>query len=582
MLKKNLCIAVVFLVLVVITTYPLVFNINKYLPAYFSTDESFAIPWTSWFNKFSLSNHLSFFRTDYISYPFGIELYNFTALIWTALIYILSILTTPALTYNLQIVFNLFFTGYSTYLLVLYLAKNRAAALLSGVIFGFCPYMFVRSWQHIGETYLWPMPVFLLLLFILLNRNDFKIKALFVLTFIFAAINFDVTFYICVILLVFFVYMFFKLRKRAAYFMNIIFLIFISFLLLLPQFLPVFVKILNPPSKVPSPFNPFLRSFGDLFEYSAKPLSYFLPSVTHPVFGKFTEQFIGSALYGISFTEHTLYLGWIPILLAAVAFYRWKKSRKTQSAQGQDNLYIGFFVFLTIAAWFFSQPPWWKIGPLKVYMPSFFIYKMLPPFRAYCRFGVVLMLAVSVLSGFGLKFIMERFKNKGIKLGIVILACILVLFEFWNYPPFKVIDISKAPEVYYWLKDQPSDTVIAEYPLDIESPSEMYRLYQITHEKKMINYTIPGQKAHEVALTMAKLSDPLTILKLKDLGVKLVLVHRELYLDTGLISDQEELKKIAVNPGLKFVRSFFAQDCADNDSMCIQKTGQIDVYGLVS
>ena len=206
---------------------------------------------------------------------------------------------------------------------------------------------------------------------------------------------------------------------------------FIGYLLTAVQY-STYIKdsILNAHSKV-SAFNPYRRPFNDLFEQSARPLSYLLPAVVHPVFGKFTEQFIGSSFYGMSFTEHTLYLGWVPLILAFVALRRWRRKGKESKKSGtvpfrdspfyRDDFYIGFFVFLAVAAWLFSQPPWWNIFGFKIYMPSFFMYKILPMFRAYCRFGIVVMLAVAVLAGFGLKFFLERFKSQRTKVAVTAL-----------------------------------------------------------------------------------------------------------------------------------------------------------------
>jgi hypothetical protein len=192
------------------------------------------------------------------------------------------------------------------------------------------------------------------------------------------------------------------------------------------------------------------------------------------------------------------------------------------------------------------------------------------------------MLAIAVLAGFGLKFILERFKSEKAKIALTTLFCGLLLFEFWNYPPFKVINVSKVPGVYYWLKGQPEDLVIAEYPLDITGPSEMYKFYQTKHEKKMINATVPGTYAHRISETITKLSNPHTAGVLKWMGVKYVLVHKQDYINTELVEDYEELNKILQNAGLKFIKTFPKQECPEKNIMCVQKTGPIDVYEVVA
>ncbi len=66
------------------------------------------------------------------------------------------------------------------------------------------------------------------------------------------------------------------------------------------------------------------------------------------------------------------------------------------------------------------------------------------------------------------------------------------------------------------------------------------------------------------------------------MGVKYVLVHRQDYMDTGLVDDTEELNKIPQNSGLKFIKTFPTQECPQKDIMCVQRTGPIDVYKVVS
>ena len=93
------------------------------------------------------------------------------------------------------------------------------------------------------------------------------------------------------------------------------------------------------------------RPFEDLFSQSARPLSYFLPSSEHPILGWIAKGLVGTDIYGMSFTEHALYLGWTPLVLAFVAVRRWRSNRKssrhrvTTLPESNENFNIGFFVF---------------------------------------------------------------------------------------------------------------------------------------------------------------------------------------------------------------------------------------------
>jgi len=495
---------------------------------------------------------------------------------------------------------NLFLSLWVVFRLTYYLTKEIFPSVFSALAFGFCPYQFVRIWQHLGLTYNQWIPL-VLLAAILLRENKGKKYALFMVFSIFLLFSFDysVSYLGITSLCIFALYLLFyhwriKLfRKREllfqdlSYLKKLFLLVSAGCLLILNQILPFIIDVLKFSSTaIGSAHNSYRRPFEDLFFQSAKPLSYILPAATHPVFGKFSEQFIGSPLYGDSLTEHTLYLGWVPLILAFIAVRQWRRLRAKQDhlrvERSRDDFFIGFFIFLAAAAWLFSQPPWWQLGQLKIYMPSFVMYKILPMFRAYCRFGIVLMLAVAVLAGFGLKVILENAKSRIRRTALGCLCSGLLLFEFWNYPPFKVIDVSKAPQVYYWLQAQSPSTVIAEYPLDADTPNEMYKFFQSKHQKRMINGTVPGTSANRFAQTITKLSDERTCATLKWMGVKYVLLHSEDYLGSCLIEDKEEIEAIPKNKGLRLVMSFPAQECPQRDIFCTQKSGPIEVYEIVA
>ena len=575
-MKKNTLIFLGFTTLTIVMTYPLFLKINNHIAGFFSTDEPSV--WYFWWLKYSYIHKIPSSFSYLVGAPFGSDLSIFERLypIYTEIRKLLVIPFNEFIAWNLEILIGFILSAFFVYLTTRYLVKERTVAFFSGIIFAFCPYHFARAWQHIGFSHTQWLALFL---FSILRLKDKIIKKNIILAFLslYLIFSFDLyyAYFSLIIASVFIIYL--LLKEKIKSFKLIFWVAIISLTnlaILAGRLIPLMGTIKTGIS--PSAWG-FIRPFDDLFSQSARPLSYFLPSTEHPIFGGIAKSFIGSKLYGTSFTEHALYLGWTPLLLAFFAFRRWKRQRRLQAAT-EEHFYIGFFITLAIVAWLFSQPPWWQFGPIKIFMPSFFIYKILPVFRAYCRFGIVVMLSVAVLAGFGLKFILEKFKTQKSKVAIACLFSGLVLFEFWNWPPYKVIDFSKVPAVYYWLKEEPGDFSIAEYPLDADSPNEMYKFYQTKHEKKIINGTIPGTHANKVAQTIRKLSRPQTPQVLKWMGVKYVLVHRQDYIDTGLVDDSEELNKIPQNSGLKFIKSFSSQECPKKDIMCIQKTGQIDVY----
>ncbi len=582
-----------FILLSLLATYPLILKINDYIPGFYSTDEPFAALWNFWWLKYAYIHNLSNTYYSTIAAPFGHDIgRKMDYPLWHCFYKWLCIITNNAISYNAQVLLSFILSGITMYYLVFYLIRKKIPSLFAGVIYLLCPYHFARAWQHLGLVQIQWMPFYILALIKLKDNPNYKNMLLGILG-IFLVLSFEFHYayfmYICTILFLLYTALFYK-RINGEY---LRLLKLVSIILLIGLFFigcttahDVVQKLFFEKKNIQPSVWSVVRPFEDLFAQSARPLSYFLPATSHPLFGKFTEQFLGSGLYARSLTEHTLYLGWIPLILAFIAFRKFRKNKKmigsVDAKARNEDFYIGFFVFLAIMAWIFSQPPWWKIGPIKIFMPPFFMYKLLPIIRAYCRFGIVVMLAISVLAGFGLKFVLERIKTKNAKIATIALFFGLVLFEFWNYPPFKVIDVSRAPEAYYWLKGVPGDFTIAEYPLDTHGSNVMFMFYQTTHEKKIINGTIPGSYANSVTKTITRLSGPKTAGILKWMGVKYVLVHKQDYIETGLVEDKADLDMIPKTPGLKFIKSFPLQECPQRDILCVQKTGEVDVYEVVA
>lgn len=576
-MKKHLLALAILILLTAMLNFPVALKPCSRIPAFFSTDEPYAAIWSFWRIQYSYRNHLGLRFTNLINYPFGVDLFSsgFIPYLWFGLMHFWAILTNPGLTYNIQILMNFFLSALFMYLLVFFLTKSRLAGLFSGIVFAFCPQHFVRSWQHLGISYFEWLPLILLAAILLKEKLTKTRFVLFILS-ILLLFSFDWSIMYCgmVSLALFLIYVFFYkwrikffkegslIREDVKYFKNIVTAGIIAFLILLPQFISVIQNYFNPPPMTPSAYNPYHRPFEDLFNQSAKPLSYLLPSTEHPIFGKFTEQFVGSPLWGVSFTEHQLYLGWTTILLALYAVRVWRRKRKQPLAISHkmlakgDDFYIGFFFLLTIVAWLFSQPPWWQFGKIKIYLPPYFMYKILPMFRAYCRFGIVVILATAVLAGYGLKFILERQKTQLRRYLIAGLYWGLILFEFFNNPFTHYIDLSKYPSVYDWVKTLPDDAIIAEYPMIKDGVNEKYKFYQTIHHKKLINGAVPGMPGYRVKLMILNLGAKNTPFILKYLGARYVIVHTKEYEESENYLIRQQLKKIRTHPELKLVKSF--------------------------
>jgi len=325
----------------------------------------------------------------------------------------------------------------------------------------------------------------------------------------------------------------------------------------------------------------YAKPFRDLTSNSARPLGYLLPSQDNPFFGGFTKKFIKNPLYGGHPTEHTLYLGWVGIVLSIVAIREWRRksklvnkltsrqvdkskgSQKTEDRNWQTGKLanwstrtqkgVSFFLFAGIVALIFSHSPYTEIGPFRILFPSYFMYKVLPMFRCYARFGIVVMLCVSVLAGIGLASILEKIKSIRKRRVFLSVVLLLIFIEFAPTLPAPMVNAVKPPPVYEWLSKQEGDFTIVEYPIETD---QEYFFWQRIHQKRLVNGAQPGTYADEVRKEIVDILKPETPGILKHLGARYVILHPDKYLKSEDVPVIGEVPDVSKQRGLKLVKTF--------------------------
>ncbi len=566
--KQFFLIVAFFLILALAATYPVVFKMNTsvYGPLY-GTDNRGVI-WNFWWLDYCLKHGLNHRTVTVLAYPHGID-YSAKPYfpLYDAIFAKLTDLTNKFFAYNLALLSSFVLSALFAFFAVYFLTGSIEAGMISGLIFGFSPYHFNKAWEHFSLAQIQWIPLYTLALLALLKKPGIKNAAFAALSFtLIMAFDFSYVYIMGVFtigLAVFLLFYNWRFRIKPSLRINqpqwkirpfetIIFLFCSAILISLINFAvlyPIVKTMFFTVKKSAATAYVYERPLVNLITHSARPLSYFLPASAHPVFGKFTKSMFGSVFYGRNAIENTLYLGIIPLLLSYAAFKYWKNKRiKKDSGQPYDDFIIGFFIFSAWLAFALSMPPYINLGIFKLYFPSYFMHKLAPMYRAYARFGVVVILCVSVLSGYGVKFLLQRLKRKNSKIVFILGLICVIIFEFINIPPFRVTEMKNWPQVYLWLKDQPGDFAVAEYPMTKGAAGETvinndYLLYQTVHQKRLVNGAIPGTEAFEDKEKILRIADVDAQAALKKLGVKYVVFHKNLY-ETG---EYKEAVKIAGN-----------------------------------
>ena len=555
-----------FLIILGVFTYPLATKMTEriYGPIY-ETDNRAAVR-DFWFAKYAFVNKLDFYNNTFVNFPFGPSIKNYSLLpFWLTPRCFLSVLVNEVFAYNFLILGSFILSFLGMYLLVFYLTGSHLGSFISGILYSLCPYHFNKAWEHYSLTFIDFLPFSIL--YLLKVKDNPRVKNIIICSIFLALViisDLSYAYIISIGVAFYFLYTIFYIsRKRRSFkdvFLitrNLIIVGVLTLVIVSPAILPVIKQMFFTPKTDAVMQEVFIRPIKYLFSQSARPLNYIIPASSHPLFGKFTKSMFGSIFYGRNSIEHTLYLGWAAIILSFLAFR--KRRKKPNTLEAKENFAIGLFVFLSFVAFFFSMPPYINLGLFKIYFPSFFMYKVLPMFRAYARFGILLMLCVSVLAGFGIKFVLERYKKFSKKIIFISIILVVILFEFNNIPPFRVTDLdAKTPEVYRWLADKKGDFPIIEYPLGEGGAGEEYKnldyfLYQRVHHKRLINGAMPGTYAFGIKKRIRKITDPRTPGILKWLGAKYVVVHLNLYRQ---ISSRQAMEVIGEVPNLRKLQGF--------------------------
>ncbi len=495
-LKKNadVLVFVSFLLLSILMTLPLIFNLNSII----ESGESYYIIWSFWWIKKSLlelfSNPL---YTNYLFYPVGINLIFYPLTLLHSLSSLpLQLFFNSIVSLNLIFILSFAVTGFSMYLLVKYLTNNKLAAFISGVIFAFCPFRFAQSAPHLHMLSTEFLPLYILFLIKTIKEKKFR-NPIFASIFLFLSTLGD--FHFTAYLIIFtglFLFYFLLFRKKDILnreFFKKFGVFILSFIML---FIPLIKPIINELStnkNVEKPLDPNIILSADIF-------SFLTPAQSHPIFGKYVaslhDKFTGNK------REHTVFIGYTVLFLSLYSIFKIKnKETRLWFTIGLVFLILSLGPVLHAMGRFMFPSPFklgnliTKIGintsPLGKELLDKFIgiplpflaLHFLPLFsmtRAPSRFSIMLMLCLAILAGYALNQIIRKSKKKYI---IFILVFSLIVFEFIAIP-IKLIK-PNVPEFYKQISEDKEDYAIVEAPIE-HNGTYAEKYYQIYHGKKIV------------------------------------------------------------------------------------------------
>lgn len=353
---------------------------------------------------------------------------------------LLARVTGPVAAYNWLVLLSFPFAAAAAYLLARHLALSRPAATFAALAYAFSPFHMAHAayHPHIAQTQ-W-VPLYLLALWRCLDAATPGAAAfLGIATMAVTLSNFYGGLIAAVITPVAVAAYWLVMRpvhRRPAH------ALIITVLTLVMIAACGLTYVWNAAQAVLTNREAFAFPRSDLLLYSARWWSYLVPPVAHPLVGAAAHRMWSGAGVREGLLEQQVSLGWGIVALGLIAIGRclWL-IRNRQSACG---VRVPILVAVAVTALVCSLSP----------LPSALLYGVVPMFRAYARFGVVVQLMAVLLAGIGVDFLRRAASHRAQTVCAALVA--LVAVEYAVAPHALSRDVLPTT-AHRWVMKQPGE-----------------------------------------------------------------------------------------------------------------------------
>ena len=412
------------------------------------------------------------------------------------------------LAYNVVVLATFPLAALFAYLLALRLTGSRQASWLAGLLYAFAPFHIAQSAYHPHGAQTQWLPLYLLALWLCLERAGLRRLLLLVLSLALVALS---NFYyglMAAALTPFAVLGFWLVQRGRTSGRPRGLLKTLATLVGLGGAGLGYIAAFAPAVLDNREQLAFPRA--DLGLYGAHWESYLVPPVGHPLFAPWVREFWRQRPFdGMLEQQITIGLGLILLASVTLVVYYLKGERAKELAAAPALVLIAAVAFL------FSLAP---AGSGSLLRPSEIIYGFLPMFRAYARFGLVVFLATAILASVGATWLVRARSQPRRIFGIGLL--VLVFLELLPFPPFRWRDVLPT-SAHRFLNDQDKPARV----LDCAPPV------------RMADHPVFLRFAHQISLRsgIADCGDPDFPTKLAHEGFTHLLVRRQSPLGDWLV-----------------------------------------------
>lgn len=496
MCRLHLPILAGFIAIVAIVNYPLLLNINSHVIGR-PFDDVFEVLWQlSWMETAVFDAHVFPFYSPHVFYPEGWFTASGAQPGWYFLLLApLTHFVGATTTFNLAQLGTYVIGAFGVYALTYHLTKQRWASFIAGCIYISAPVFTVRQGGHLHTMLsMQALPYAVLFIYRQLETPEkLKWKSIILASFFMALTILGIWYFLFIATLPL-LGLFFLPHIRANWKARLTSILLIGAFTLI--FIAPFAYLTWQAREAMFTQNAdFSLANADAGGLSLDRL--FVPNPMQFLWGE-----ASMSRFPIRGEQDAISIGLAALFLAAlgVVVTPWKRTRPFVAvgiialilAMGMTFYWNGQRVLLSgipyadqIAAFLYADlnlPP----GHLAIPLPGLLFYKFVPFYasmRIWARFSIQLILAVSVLAGFGAKTLWLRGQ---LAKTFMILIGLLILFEGMTAPYRNFTEVSvNAREADAWLASLPPGTSLIEYPRRTVDKIAMYS--QAHHGQSVVN-----------------------------------------------------------------------------------------------
>ena len=474
----NLSAFLMYVVLTLIMTIPVVLNINNKIPGAHDNIQALSkiYPIENDFNKLTtLTDKIKFFITS----PLKLLDFQYYWLL------IHKIIGEP-LAYNLIWLSSFLLSAFGGYLLANLFIKNKKISFISGIIYSFAPFHFGFAMAFSGAIHIEFIVFYLYFLFKFIFT---KIIRSFLLALIFLAFTLTsephfaayITIFTLFILLYYLIFFKNKILNKK------ILLSFIGLGLAIIFYLITFAHGLF---KISLSNNNWLKPvIGEVIKYSADPLALFTPGILHPIWGNYFKEHVANNFTG-NFFEWSIYIGYVVLFFVIIAIIKIRKSK-------QILFWLSSFVFFFIL----SLGPYLHFGgelKYKIPLPYLLIYKYVPfleNIRSVSRIYILCLISLSILAGLGIKYFSKNLAKNNL---VFIIVTLFILIEFWSVPFTSSVNI---PEFFKQLsRDEENYKILEPQVSHKQAAASISDYYNKAHQHPIVGKFVYARERQNFAL----------------------------------------------------------------------------------